>query len=178
MVSLEGFKVFRRAKMAACLLLGAMALATVPMAGQARDGFHASGFHAAPSVHAGSGWHGNSGWHGGGAWGGAGWRGGNDHWYHGWHGGSWGWWYVDAGLWSYYAAYPYWWYYPTYYDGYWSRPYGEDVAPAAPAVPPQPAVWYYCDAARAYYPNVASCPSGWRTVPATPPPGNMAPAPH
>jgi hypothetical protein len=29
--------------------------------------------------------------------------------------------------------------------------------------------WYYCDAARGYYPYVASCPSGWKTVPATPP---------
>lgn len=30
-------------------------------------------------------------------------------------------------------------------------------------------VWYFCPAANAYYPYVASCPSGWQTVPATPP---------
>lgn len=25
--------------------------------------------------------------------------------------------------------------------------------------------WYYCDAYRAYYPQVGECPGGWRTVP-------------
>lgn len=38
-------------------------------------------------------------------------------------------------------------------------------APAAPvyAVPP-PATWYFCDNPQGYYPNVATCPGGWRTV--------------
>jgi hypothetical protein len=30
--------------------------------------------------------------------------------------------------------------------------------------PAQPYVWYYCDAAGAYYPYVQSCPSGFRPV--------------
>ncbi|SAL76309.1 hypothetical protein AWB71_05216 [Caballeronia peredens] len=30
--------------------------------------------------------------------------------------------------------------------------------------------WYYCDASRAYYPYVRTCPAGWRPVPAQPPP--------
>ena len=40
----------------------------------------------------------------------------------------------------------------------------------APAQP-QPAaqLWYYCDSAKGYYPYVANCQSGWRTVPAQPP---------
>jgi len=48
-------------------------------------------------------------------------------------------------------------------------------APAAPAPAPSAApqqsagTWYYCDSAKAYYPYVAQCPEGWRSVPATPP---------
>ncbi|MBK7280119.1 hypothetical protein [Candidatus Aalborgicola defluviihabitans] len=37
-----------------------------------------------------------------------------------------------------------------------------------PQVAPAPQFWYYCDASRAYYPYVATCPGGWQTVPATP----------
>ena len=29
--------------------------------------------------------------------------------------------------------------------------------------------WYYCDAAKMYYPYVKQCAGGWREVPATPP---------
>ena len=36
----------------------------------------------------------------------------------------------------------------------------------APSVPS----WYFCAAANGYYPYVTSCPSGWQTVPASPPP--------
>lgn len=42
----------------------------------------------------------------------------------------------------------------------------------APVYGPAPAVqqyWYFCAAANAYYPYVASCPDGWQAVPATPP---------
>lgn len=44
-------------------------------------------------------------------------------------------------------------------------------APGTVAVPAsQPgSYWYYCPASRTYYPYVSSCPSGWQTVPATPP---------
>ena len=37
--------------------------------------------------------------------------------------------------------------------------------------PPQASVqtmWNYCESSRAYYPNVQSCPEGWKIVPATP----------
>jgi len=43
------------------------------------------------------------------------------------------------------------------------------LAPAAPpyAAPPPP-TWYYCDNPKGYYPSVATCTSGWRTVPTAP----------
>ncbi|QDX80799.1 hypothetical protein B9N43_05805 [Denitratisoma sp. DHT3] len=93
------------------------------------------------------------------------WRGGN--WRHGWHDGHLGWWWVVAGAWYFYPQ-------PI-------RPYPDPyrppvvLVPAEPEVPPVattqpvPQVWYYCESARAYYPYVASCPTGWKAVPATPP---------
>jgi len=117
-----------------------------------------------------TGWHGGvgvgvhvggPGYHGGVGWGGGG------RWDHGWHGGHYGWWYIDAGVWTLYP------YYPGYYYGYpyyAPAPYG--YVPPAPVVnsnlPPPPQSWYYCDAAQAYYPYVQSCPAGWRAVPAQP----------
>ena len=107
------------------------------------------------------------------------WREGN--WRHGWHDGRIGWWWVAGDLWSFYPA-------PVY-------PYPEPYVPplvvpppsvviqqapppmpqpqmAQPAVAPQPTQnnWYYCEPAKAYYPYVNSCPSGWKVVPASPPP--------
>jgi hypothetical protein len=47
--------------------------------------------------------------------------------------------------------------------------------PLAPPAPPVQATasptaqYYYCESARGFYPYVASCPSGWKQVPATPP---------
>jgi len=129
-----------------------------------------------------TGWHGGvgvgvhvggPGYHGGVGWGGGG------RWDHGWHGGHYGWWYIDAGVWTPYPYYPYG-YYPYYaYPAPYPVPYGyvaEESAVANRNLPPAPASWYYCDAARAYYPYVQSCPSGWRQVAAqaAPPP---APAP-
>jgi hypothetical protein len=45
------------------------------------------------------------------------------------------------------------------------------TAPAPLAAAPTPAAgnWYYCDSTKSYYPYVAECKEGWRTVPATPP---------
>lgn len=92
------------------------------------------------------------------------WRGG--HWHHGEHEGRLGWWWITAGIWYFYP-------YPVY-------PYPDPylppvvvVPPSAPEPPivatqPQPQNWYYCEASRSYYPYVSSCPSGWKTVPATP----------
>ncbi len=47
-----------------------------------------------------------------------------------------------------------------------------------PAYAPMPATqqyWYFCAAANAYYPYVASCPGGWQAVPASPPAPAYAP---
>lgn len=80
------------------------------------------------------------------------------HWVHAWHDGRFGWWWVGPG--------DFWYWYPAsvYYD-YSVPPPVDYIAPAGPA--PQP-TWYYCDSAKGYYPNVRSCPSGWRAVPANP----------
>jgi hypothetical protein len=85
------------------------------------------------------------------------------HWEHGHHDGHFGWWWVIGGLWLFYPQ-------PVY--PYPPEPYSPPVVvvqPAPTAPPPQAQYWYYCDAAGAYYPYVASCPSGWRQVPVTPP---------
>jgi len=124
-------------------------------------------------------WHGGGGiraagpgYHGGV---GVGWNGGG-RWDHGWHGGHFGWWYIDAGVWTPYPYYPYG-YYPYY--GY-PAPYVYAAPPSAAVnsnLPQQAQNWYYCDAARAYYPYVQNCPAGWRAVPAQPPAPAPAPAP-
>lgn len=98
--------------------------------------------------------------------------------------------------WDYGWAYPYYSYYPgypgfyyPYYPYYYGRP---EVAPAAPptyierekpAAPAQtskswPEDWFYCPGSRSFYPYVKECPSGWKTVPATPPSGsgNVSPS--
>jgi hypothetical protein len=51
--------------------------------------------------------------------------------------------------------------------------YVEQGQPAADGAPAQqPGTWYYCESAKAYYPYVKQCASGWREVPASPPPSN------
>jgi hypothetical protein len=37
-----------------------------------------------------------------------------------------------------------------------------------PSAPPPAQSWYYCEASKSYYPYVSTCPTGWKTVPATP----------
>ena len=86
------------------------------------------------------------------------------HWEHGHHDGRLGWWWVVGGLWMFYPQ-------PLY--PYPPEPYSPPVVvvqPSTPAAPPPPQAqyWYYCDGARAYYPYVTSCPSGWRQVPVAP----------
>jgi hypothetical protein len=99
------------------------------------------------------------------------------YWHNGAHGGRVGWWWVVGGVWYLYPGpiYPY----PDPYRPpvvvieqapppvVVQVPAPVPVQPVAPAVP-APQFWYYCDAAKAYYPYVATCPSGWQTVPATP----------
>lgn len=105
------------------------------------------------------------------------WRAGR--WHQGHRHGQYGWWWVVQGNWYYYPqpVYP-------YPDPYRPPVIVEPVptppvivqvpvpaqvpAPAVQPAPAQPQFWYYCDAAKGYYPHVASCPTGWRTVPAQP----------
>lgn len=108
------------------------------------------------------------------------WHGGNIHRFemhdrHIWSGGHWshsryrgrvGWWWVVG---------PSWYYYPRPYYPY-PDPYTPPVvilestpAPSTPGTPPPVQNWYYCEAAKEYYPYVDNCPGGWKAVPVTPP---------
>jgi len=153
----------------ATLALGAIVFAAAPA--NAREGMHGGGSgHVQGHVaHAGGHFAGAhvGAWHGGGLHGA--WRGGGGRWVHGWHGGVYGWWWFNAGLWwPYYGwGYPY---YPYYDYPYPYYPYPPPGDPAATygGTPPPEQTWYYCDAARGYYPQVPSCPGGWRPVPAAP----------
>ena len=90
------------------------------------------------------------------------WRGG--HWNQGRHDGRLGWWWVVGASWYFYPA-------PVYpYPNPWEPP-----PVTYTPVPPPTQYWYYCDAAKAYYPYVPSCPAGWTQVPASP--ANVAPTP-
>lgn len=103
-------------------------------------------------------------------------------WHRGHHDGRFGWWWIVGGAWYFYPqpVYPY----PDPYrppvivEQVPTQPIivqvpspvpAQPVAPVpAPAQTVQQQFWYYCDAAQGYYPYVATCPSGWRTVPAQP----------
>lgn len=70
---------------------------------------------------------------------------------------------------AYYQPYPH--YYQPYYQPYYSpvvieRPVAPQVyiqqAPVQASAPDN--YWYYCNAARAYYPYVKDCPGGWQRV--------------
>jgi hypothetical protein len=99
------------------------------------------------------------------------WRGG--HWNYGRHDGHLGWWWGVGGLWYLYPSpvypYPYPYPYSYSYSIPWEPPLALASPPesAVPAVPPT-SYWYFCEASGAYYPYVATCPGGWRPVPATP----------
>jgi hypothetical protein len=81
----------------------------------------------------------------------------------------------------YYSGVPYYYANDIYYV---QQPTGYEVVDAPPAQPaaappapgagatPAPAsgTWYFCQSANGYYPYVAQCPEGWKSVPATPPP--------
>src|SRR5688572_27859973 len=43
------------------------------------------------------------------------------------------------------------------------------VERGASAPAPEPAWWYYCEAANGYYPHVKTCPAGWQRIPPAPP---------
>jgi hypothetical protein len=144
---------------------------------------HAAAWHEGVGHAVPADWHGGVGVHGVvGPVGHVGWHGGPDaRWVHGWHGGHYGWWYVDAGVWTVYPYYPYYPYGYPYAYGY-PAPYPYAYAPPEPAayngnLPAQAPTWYWCDAARGYYPTVPSCPGGWRPVTAPAPTSQAAPAP-
>ena len=89
------------------------------------------------------------------------WRSGG--WRHARHGGRLGWWWIVAGAWYFYPE-------PVYpYPDPYTPPVVVTQSPLQPAEPPPAQFWYFCAAANGYYPYVSSCPSGWETVPATPP---------
>lgn len=87
-------------------------------------------------------------------------------WHHSRHDGTLGWWWVVAGTWYLYPG-------PIY-------PYPDPYIPYVVTQPvPAPAqYWYYCEASAEYYPYVATCPAGWREVPATPPSAPANPPPR
>jgi hypothetical protein len=98
------------------------------------------------------------------------------YWHHGHHLGRHGWWWVVGGTWYFYSE-------PIYpYPDPYTPPVVVLAPQSAPAPAPAPVVsqpiiapppvqyWYYCDASKAYYPYVATCPGGWRPVAATPTP--------
>ena len=85
---------------------------------------------------------------------------------------------VFIGVGPYWGPYPYYWYPPPPPYYYTPPPVVIEQPPVyveqqpAPAPPPAPAAppadWYYCSSAKAYYPNVPSCPEAWVKVPARP----------
>lgn len=102
------------------------------------------------------------------------WRGGA--WRHARHDGRLGWWWVVGGLWYFYPqpVYPY----PDPYMPPVVVTQSEPVE-STPDIVVAPAAasqsWYYCESTQGYYPYTASCPEGWKAVPATPP-ANPSPA--
>ncbi len=125
----------RTGLLATVLLMIVLLLVPPPLAvAREAGGFHG---HAGAGVgHAWGGWHGRRGFHG--------------------HGGGSGVIVLGPDLWG---NAPWW----------WAPPYPDDTSPdytAPPVVvqPSPPAYWYYCPEARAYYPYVQHCPSGWLTV--------------
>lgn len=104
------------------------------------------------------------------------WRGGA--WRHARHEGRLGWWWVVSGSWYFYPepVYPY----PDPYipSVIVTQPRVVETAPEIVVVPATAAAspsWYFCESKNGYYPYTATCPEGWKTVPATPP-ANPSPA--
>ncbi len=89
------------------------------------------------------------------------WRGGV--WRHDYFHGRLGWWWIVDGIRYFYAApiYPY----PLVVSG---LAYPQPVIVQPPPVMVQPQMWYYCDNPPGYYPNVATCMTPFRAVPARP----------
>jgi hypothetical protein len=72
----------------------------------------------------------------------------------------------------YYYPYPPYYYPPVVIEHPVPQVYIEQPAPEAPTAPDAAApvnYWYYCPAAKGYYPYVKECPSGWQKVLPQPP---------
>lgn len=65
---------------------------------------------------------------------------------------------IGTGLW----LGPYW--YPPHYPYYPYEPVPVVAEPQTYIEQSGPSYWYYCEAAKAYYPYVRECPGGWLTV--------------
>ena len=156
------------------ILLAAAALALSPIAAHAQ---HHGGGHTGSG---GSGWHGSAS--GGSHWGNGHWAGGH------WSGGHWGYhggWYARPSV-GFYWGFPLFWgpwwdtyYYPAYYypgdrviyrevvsepqpiEGVMQPPGDATSAPPAPPAA-NPLSTNYCASAKAYFPQVKSCPEGWQ----------------
>ena len=75
---------------------------------------------------------------------------------------------VVVGIGSFWGPYwgPYWYppyYYPPVYAPAYTAPVVAEPLSFIQQSPP-PNYWYYCEAAKAYYPYVQQCPAGWLTV--------------
>ena len=79
--------------------------------------------------------------------------------------------YWGAPYFPYYSPFPY--YYPPYYPPVVIERSAPQVyieqRPAAPVATAPVSYWYYCVAAKGYYPYVKECPGGWQKVAPTPP---------
>lgn len=77
---------------------------------------------------------------------------------------------VGASLWSpFWDPFPWYPYYPPYPPVVVAPPpppvyIEQDVESAAAPEPASEDYWYYCSSARAYYPDVRSCPEDWLPV--------------
>jgi hypothetical protein len=101
------------------------------------------------------------------AWAGGG-RGGNWHGRGGnWHGHGHGRVFIGSSFW-WGPPFPYY-YYPYAYPVYVPAPapviVEQPVYPSPAPTAPEGSYWYYCDSAKAYYPNVPSCQEAWIKVP-------------
>jgi outer membrane protein OmpA-like peptidoglycan-associated protein len=76
----------------------------------------------------------------------------------------------------YYYGSPY--YYPYYPSYYYAPPPVVYEPPVVTVQQPPAAYWYYCPPAKAYFPYVRDCPSGWEAVPAAHAPPRQAAAPE
>jgi hypothetical protein len=90
------------------------------------------------------------------------------HWNYGWHDGHLGWlWVVGSALLIYDVTRPAPAPLPPVVMVQTSAPYT-----TPPTTPARAGYWYFCPSSGSYYPYVQTCPDGWETVPATPPPSN------